>query len=279
MPLASSRARRSRAVKIELLVSTRNRRPCCSRAAMNSGAPGMARSSRTSTPSMSVSQQETGGRSIMPPTSQTRSGHVARGSPWIGSVGSEHDAQELPDPDRRRRPGRWRLRVARRLLRGSRGRTGRLARAVAAPLPISRSRRSPRRPSALPSASRSATSTPTGSSGPWPRRTSPADAVPRRAPSGQLVEREREHRRSAGLGQQRPGHGDGPPRTDLVVDQQHRTLQSHPRIRDVRASRSRARTLDAASSVGGGPDTASASTSGNRPIRATWAATEATSTG
>ena len=65
MPLASSRARRSRAVKIELLVSTRKRRSCSCSASMKSAAPGIARSSWTRTPSMSVSQHVTGLRSVM----------------------------------------------------------------------------------------------------------------------------------------------------------------------------------------------------------------------
>ena len=63
-PLASNRARRSRAVKIELLVSTRNGRPCFCSASMNSGPPGRACSSRTRTPSMSLSQLKTGLRSV-----------------------------------------------------------------------------------------------------------------------------------------------------------------------------------------------------------------------
>src|SRR4029453_9671915 len=45
---------------MELLVNTRNRRPCSCRAAMNSAAPGSASSSCTSTPSMSVSHDSTG---------------------------------------------------------------------------------------------------------------------------------------------------------------------------------------------------------------------------
>src|SRR6478735_8840322 len=60
MPLPSSRARRSRGVKIELFVSTRKRRPEAWSAWMNSCAPGIGISSCTSTPSMSVSQVSTG---------------------------------------------------------------------------------------------------------------------------------------------------------------------------------------------------------------------------
>ena len=56
IPLRSKRARRSRGVKIELLVSTRKARPDALSASTNSAAPGMGSSSCTSTPSMSVSQ-------------------------------------------------------------------------------------------------------------------------------------------------------------------------------------------------------------------------------
>ena len=60
MPLPSSRARRSRGVKIELLVSTRNFLPDALSASMNSWAPGIGSSSCTRTPSMSVSQVSIG---------------------------------------------------------------------------------------------------------------------------------------------------------------------------------------------------------------------------
>ena len=60
IPLERSRARRSRGVKIELLVSTRYFLPERSSAAMKSAAPGMASSSWTRTPSMSVSQVSMG---------------------------------------------------------------------------------------------------------------------------------------------------------------------------------------------------------------------------
>ena len=60
MPLPSSRARRSRGVKIELLVSTRNFLPDALSASTNSVAPGIGSSSCTSTPSMSVSQVSIG---------------------------------------------------------------------------------------------------------------------------------------------------------------------------------------------------------------------------
>ena len=61
IPLASSRARRSRGVKIELFVRTRNFLPDALSASMNSVAPGIGSSSWTSTPSMSVSQVSMGG--------------------------------------------------------------------------------------------------------------------------------------------------------------------------------------------------------------------------
>ena len=60
MPLPSSRARRSRGVKIELLVSTRNFLPDALSASTNSVAPAIGSSSCTSTPSMSVSQVSMG---------------------------------------------------------------------------------------------------------------------------------------------------------------------------------------------------------------------------
>jgi hypothetical protein len=50
---------------MELLVNTRNRRPCSCRAAMKSEAPGSASSSCTRTPSMSVSHDSTGLESVM----------------------------------------------------------------------------------------------------------------------------------------------------------------------------------------------------------------------
>src|SRR5690606_33041491 len=56
MPDVARRARRSRAVKIELFVRMRNGRPLSRSARTNSGAPGIAWPSWTSTPSMSVSQ-------------------------------------------------------------------------------------------------------------------------------------------------------------------------------------------------------------------------------
>ena len=55
-PLRVSRAARSRRVYIELLVSSRKGSSSSRSRAMNSGAPGIACSSRTSTPSMSISQ-------------------------------------------------------------------------------------------------------------------------------------------------------------------------------------------------------------------------------
>ena len=60
MPLDSSRARRSRGVKIELLVRIRKRRPEAFNASTNSVAPSIGTSSCTRTPSMSVSQVSTG---------------------------------------------------------------------------------------------------------------------------------------------------------------------------------------------------------------------------
>src|SRR3954453_10865387 len=73
IPLPSSRARRSRRVKIELLVISRYFRPLAFRASMNSAAPGIGSSSCTSTPSMSVSQVWTGRDSLMPPSFRTAS--------------------------------------------------------------------------------------------------------------------------------------------------------------------------------------------------------------
>src|SRR3712207_6624806 len=55
-PAVDRRARRSRGVKIELLVSTRNRRPRSCIRASSSAAPGSTVPSCTRTPSMSVSQ-------------------------------------------------------------------------------------------------------------------------------------------------------------------------------------------------------------------------------
>src|SRR6478736_8793084 len=65
--LRSRRTRRSRGVKIELLVSTRNGTPCSRSALMNSFAPGIGSSSRTRTPSMSVSQVWTARGSVTGP--------------------------------------------------------------------------------------------------------------------------------------------------------------------------------------------------------------------
>src|SRR4029453_5400421 len=65
MPLDARRARRSLGGNIELFVSTWNRRAVSTRAWMNSGAPGMAWSSWTRTPSMSVSQHSRGGRGVV----------------------------------------------------------------------------------------------------------------------------------------------------------------------------------------------------------------------
>src|SRR5918995_560970 len=73
--LRSRRTRRSRGVKIELLVSTRNGTPCSRSALMNSFAPGIGSSSRTRTPSMSVSQVWTGRGSVTGPLWSTP-------SPW-----------------------------------------------------------------------------------------------------------------------------------------------------------------------------------------------------
>src|SRR6478735_2469839 len=68
IPLPSRRARRSRGVKIELLVSTRNDSPEALSASMNSWAPGIGTSSWTRTPSMSVSQVSTGRVEVMAPS-------------------------------------------------------------------------------------------------------------------------------------------------------------------------------------------------------------------
>src|SRR3712207_4689027 len=64
-PPRASRAARSRGVKIELLVSTRNRRRRSTRRSRNSLAPGRALPSCTRTPSMSVSQHSIGPRSVV----------------------------------------------------------------------------------------------------------------------------------------------------------------------------------------------------------------------
>src|ERR671913_418580 len=73
MPLPrSSRTRRSRGVKIELFVSTRNGMSAARSAAMNSFAPGIGSSSRTRTPSMSVSHVRTGRGSLTRPSSTMR---------------------------------------------------------------------------------------------------------------------------------------------------------------------------------------------------------------
>src|SRR6476661_651522 len=85
MPPARSRARRSLGVKIELFVSTRKRRPDRTKAPMNSLAPGMARSSWTRTPSMSVSQHSTGlGVVVSPILSQTDHHFGGAGAPPAG---------------------------------------------------------------------------------------------------------------------------------------------------------------------------------------------------
>ena len=97
--------------------------------------------------------------------------------------------------------------------------------------------------------------------------------------SGQLVDGQRQHRGRTRLGQQRGSNRDRPPGAYDVVDQQHRAVETDSSFSTVRASRSRARTADAASAVGGGPVTSSAWTSGSRPIRATCSATEETSSG
>src|SRR3954451_12798001 len=77
IPLPSSRARRSRRVKIELLVISRYFNPLAPSAPMNSEAPSIGSSSCTSTPSMSVSQVWTGRCSLMPPLSVMECGLVA----------------------------------------------------------------------------------------------------------------------------------------------------------------------------------------------------------
>ena len=118
MPLASSRARRSRGVKIELLVRTRNRRPCSCRAAMNSAAPGMTLSSWTRTPSMSVSQHSTGfgcGHAPIVPTCAARFG----GAPAAGP----RSTLEVPEGGARHVIGHERSRGA-ASCRGHRSREG-----------------------------------------------------------------------------------------------------------------------------------------------------------
>src|SRR4051795_10656932 len=91
IPPPSSRARRSRRVKIELLVSSRYFSPLSSSAPMNSAAPAIGSSSCTSTPSMSVSQVSTCRCSLIPPSSWML---VGAGRP----VGSPVHRRSQPSP-------------------------------------------------------------------------------------------------------------------------------------------------------------------------------------
>src|SRR5579875_1166175 len=77
-PARCRRADRSRGVKIELLVRTRKRRSRATNRSRKSAAPGSARSSCTSTPSMSVSQHSAGPRTLMPRTLPSNPGRVER---------------------------------------------------------------------------------------------------------------------------------------------------------------------------------------------------------
>src|SRR3954471_15615358 len=90
MPLPSSRARRSRGVKIELLVSTRKDRPDEFSDSMNSWAPGIGSSSLTRTPSMSVSQVSTG--RVMAPL--CRSPAREQDLDAVGGMVADHPAAE-----------------------------------------------------------------------------------------------------------------------------------------------------------------------------------------
>src|SRR5690625_4790050 len=107
IPLRNRRARRSRGVKIELLVSTRKRRPWVCRASMNSTAPGSAACSWTSTPSMSVIQEWTGSSSIavaMAPFCPTAGpGSCARSGPSATSPPPGAERRAPPGGDARRR--------------------------------------------------------------------------------------------------------------------------------------------------------------------------------
>src|SRR4029450_4908495 len=85
---------------MELLVNTRNRRPCACRAAMKSVAPGSASSSCTRTPSMSVSHDSTGLASVMGvilPYCLLRSRALASGAINTARLRPMTDAR-LPDP-------------------------------------------------------------------------------------------------------------------------------------------------------------------------------------
>src|SRR5919106_1595562 len=88
MPLVRSRNCRSRGVKIELLVSTRNGVPRSRRRDMNASAPGTICPSWTSTPSMSVIQHSIGLGS--PTTGQPRGTGPARPAfEWVTHCGWE----------------------------------------------------------------------------------------------------------------------------------------------------------------------------------------------
>ena len=96
------RARRSLGVKIELLVSTRNGRPNCCRAAMNWGAPGRAASSWTSAvphvgePGMDRMGVESSGHGeVLPPE--------PRMPPGPGSEQAQTGTQITPEVTNRRR--------------------------------------------------------------------------------------------------------------------------------------------------------------------------------
>src|SRR3954451_5602481 len=106
-PLRASRAARSRGVKIELFVSTRNRRPRSTSRSRNSAAPGSAFSSWTSTPSMSVSQHSAGRRSVVTGATLVGGGcsdllrdGPAGGVPDVPGDAEQRPGDEHPEQDR-----------------------------------------------------------------------------------------------------------------------------------------------------------------------------------
>src|SRR4051794_3551300 len=83
---------------MELLVSTRKRRPVRCSVSMNSLAPGIGCCSCTRTPSMSVSQQETDLGSVMEPGCQPRGEVVTRpcGADELAVAGGHTVIDQLP---------------------------------------------------------------------------------------------------------------------------------------------------------------------------------------
>jgi hypothetical protein len=97
--------------------------------------------------------------------------------------------------------------------------------------------------------------------------------------SGEQVDGERRHLARADFGQQCRRNRDLHRVCTVSSTSSTGPSKLIPSRTLVRASRSRARTAEAASAVGGGPLTPSASTSGSRPTRATCSATEPTRSG